>query len=125
MRRLKSIRGVEIHATTTGDRVIYIRYESNRKQYVERIGPSQYDDKKRDLTLAEARRRLNARREEIRMARLRGEVWRTPEEQARLEEAARVEAARIAEEAARAVEAERRALLFEQATGRFLQRVED
>ena len=108
-RTVKSIRGVEVHRAKTGATTIFIRYMAARKPYHERIGPSELDDKGRDITLAKARATLKMRRAEIREARLRKERWLTPDERAEL--------AKKAEEEARAG---RSALLYENVAARFI-----
>src|SRR5262245_28619281 len=120
MRKVKSIRGVVVHSTTTGDKVVYIRFQADGREYRERIGVSVTNENGKEETIAEAHRRLRERRREIREARVRGEKWTTPEERRRAAERAAAEA----EAAARAAVEARRALLFEEASARFLTRVE-
>ena len=111
MKRVKSIRGVEIHRTKSGTSIIYLRYQANGRQFRERVGPSAKDQFGKDETLIAARKLLKERRSEIHEARMRREPWLSPKERKQL----------AAEEAVKKQDG-RRELLFEVAVARFLNR---
>jgi hypothetical protein len=117
MKRLKSIRGVEVHETEGGEEVVYIRFQANGRQYREKVGPSKTNKYGRNETLAEARRLLDQRRVAIKQAALNGQRWQSRREKAETEKA---DAERQAAErdAARDL---RRDLIFEAAYARFLE----
>ncbi len=113
MKRIKSVRGVEVYETKAGLKMVYIRYQSGGKQYSERVGPSE-KVKGRDVTMAKARRVLDQRRRGIAEARAQGQIWRSPKDVANRER-------EIAAEQATS----RDALVFEKAYGRFLKECGD
>ena len=68
MKRIRSVRGVELYQAEDGTHIVYIRYQAGGKQYLEKIGPSERV-KGRDVTMAKGRRVLEQRRAEIVRAR--------------------------------------------------------
>ncbi len=108
MKRVSSERGVEVYETKDGVQIVSIRYQSGGKQYTEKVGPSERV-RGRDVTRAKARRVLDQRRRAIAEARSRGEVWRSPREQARIER-----------EEAKQAQDQRKHLVFETASKQYL-----
>lgn len=115
-RKVKSMRGVEIHTPKKGKPTVYIRYMANGEQKREWIGESLKASEaglpgppNRDLTIEKARRILRERRNEIRDARAQEIKWLSPKDRKQ----------EVEKDAAVAHEA-RRPFLFEKASKRFL-----
>lgn len=89
MPKTYNMKGVELRGTVNGDWIAYIVFMANSKQRRERVGvieQREVDAKKIRQSLSrhpvteEARRLLRQRRDEARLARLRGELWQTRQE---------------------------------------------
>ena len=96
MKLVKSLHGVEIRTTSKGLRMVYIRYYANGKSYPEPVGPTEIVNGK-NVTIVKARQLLKKRREEVRLARAKGEPWLSKREQAkkdRLQKAEELDARR-------------------------------
>jgi len=89
MRRILSSRGVEVHETDDGHRVIYIRYQHGGKQHLDPVGIVEAGPsigKRQGKAVSEARSKLDGVRAEIKLARLNKQVWLHPKDAEHAEE---------------------------------------
>ena len=83
MKRILCSRGVEVHQTSDGHRIVYIRYQYDGRQHLDQVGVVEAGPniaKRQGKAVSEARNKLDGVRAEIRLARLSGKQWLHPKE---------------------------------------------
>jgi len=91
MKRILSSRGIEVHQTISGHRVVYIRYQHRGSQHLDQVGIVQAGPniaKRQGKAVGEARSKLEGKRAEIKLARLNNKRWLHPKDVAEAEQEA-------------------------------------